>query len=111
MVKITDGQCTLVVTRGAFDGVYRQQGYRLVNDHATHKSDTVHTDVQKDLQKKQPSEANDDVQSDLEMKPISQWTKSEVKAYAAQFGIDLAGTKNVGEAKDRIKAFMADRQG
>lgn len=92
MVKITDGQCTLVVTRGAFDGIYCQQGYRLADDHATHKSNIVHTEVQKDQRKKQSSKTNDDVQSDLEMKPISQWTKSEVKAYAAQFDIDLVGT-------------------
>ena len=46
---------------------------------------------------------------DLEKKPIVQWNKDEVKRYAAICGVDLVGTKNAQEAKERIKAFIDEK--
>lgn len=43
---------------------------------------------------------------ELEKKPLAQWNKDEVKSYAAIRGVDLAGTKNAQEAKERIKAYI-----
>lgn len=42
----------------------------------------------------------------VEKKPVSQWSKEEVKRYATICGVDISGTKNAQEAKERIKAFI-----
>lgn len=58
-------------------------------------------------------EENDDDESFVEKilkKPLSQWSKNEVKRYAGIYNIDLAGTKSANEAKERIKAFMDDAE-
>ena len=46
---------------------------------------------------------------DMEKKPIAQWNKDEVKKYAAICGVDISGTKNAQEAKERIKAFIDEK--
>lgn len=46
---------------------------------------------------------------ELEKKPLSQWNKDEVKRYAAICNVDISGTKNAQEAKERIKAFMDEK--
>lgn len=44
--------------------------------------------------------------NELEKKPLAQWNKDEVKKYATIRGVDISGTKNAQEAKERIKSFM-----
>ena len=96
MVKITNGVNVFEVTRGAFDGIYSRQGYRLVDEKAEAKAP-------KTLAKK--SEDDIFVEEILE-KPISQWNKEEVKRFAAIKEIDISGTKNANEAKEIIKSFI-----
>ena len=96
MVKITNGVNVFEVTRGAFDGIYSRQGYRLVDEKAEAKAP-------KALVKK--SEDDIFVEEILE-KPISQWNKEEVKRFAAIKEIDISGTKNANEAKEIIKSFI-----
>ena len=96
MVKITNGVNVFEVTRGAFDGIYSRQGYRLVDEKAEAKAP-------KALAKK--SEDDIFVEEILE-KPISQWNKEEVKRFAAIKEIDISGTKNANEAKEIIKSFI-----
>lgn len=102
MVTITNGRNTLKVTSGAFENVYKPCGYSLVGVE-TKVSDNVEEDTQVD---ENPIEVNPF--EELEAKPISQWTKAEVKEYAEAKGIDLSGTKNVNDGKERIKEYMAD---
>lgn len=45
----------------------------------------------------------------LEKKPLSQWSKDEVKRYATICNVDISGTKNAQEAKERIKAFIDEK--
>lgn len=94
MVKITNGANVFEVTRGAFDGIYSRQGYRLVNE----KAPKTHTAPKK-------SEDEIFVEEILE-KPISQWNKDEVKRFAAIKEINISGTKNANEAKEIIKSFV-----
>lgn len=46
---------------------------------------------------------------ELEKKPLSQWNKDEVKRYATICNVDISGTKNAQEAKERIKAFIDEK--
>lgn len=99
MVKITNGINVFEVTKGAFDGIYSRQGYHLVDE------------TKKEQEDKVPEKTEDElfIESVLE-KPISQWNKDEVKMFAELKEIDITGTKNAGEAKERIKEFL-DAQG
>ena len=98
MVKITNGVNVFEVTRGAFDGIYSRQGYRLVDEKAEAKTPEAPTAPKK-------SEDETFVEEILE-KPISQWNKEEVKRFAAIKEIDISGTKNANEAKEIIKSFI-----
>ena len=99
MVKITNGINVIEVTNGAFETVYKGQGYhRVVEQQAV---------VSAPVKDENDNAGEVDRIAELEEKPISQWNKTEVKEYAEAKGIDLSGTKNVNEAKDRIKAAMS----
>ena len=100
MVKITNGVNVFEVTKGAFDGIYSRQGYVRVND-GTHEHE-VHTDKDK---------TEDELFIEaVSEKPISQWSKDEVKRFASIKGVDIAGTKNVNEAKEIIKGFLSSEE-
>lgn len=99
MVKITNGINVFEVTKGAFDGIYSCQGYHLMDETKEAQEDKI------------PEKTEDElfIEGVLE-KPISQWNKDEVKMFAELKEIDITGTKNAGEAKERIKEFL-DAQG
>ena len=98
MIKITNGVNVFEVTKGAFDGIYSRQGYKLVDE----KAETKALEASAALEK---SEDDIFVEEILE-KPISQWNKEEVKRFAAIKEINISGTKNANEAKEIIKSFI-----
>jgi len=98
MVKITNGINVFEVTRGAFDGIYSRQGYRLIDEKTEAKTPKV---------PKAPEKTEDEIfVEEILEKPISQWNKEEVKRFAAIKKIDISGTKNANEAKEIIKSFI-----
>lgn len=98
MVKITNGVNVFEVTRGAFDGIYSRQGYRLVDEKAEAKAPETPA---------APEKSEDDIfVEEILEKPISQWNKEEVKRFAAIKEVDISGTKNANEAKEIIKSFI-----
>lgn len=99
MVKITNGINVFEVTRGAFDGIYSRQGYTIMDEK---KAATEKVEVTETPEKTEDEKFLDEI---IE-KPISQWNKEEVKRFAVLKGIDIAGTKNAGEAKAIIKDFI-----
>lgn len=96
MVLITNGVDRFLVTKGAFNGVYSKQGYTIANDEK----------VAAAAQMPNPKTENEKFLEEVEEKPLSQWSKEEVKKFAALKDIDISGTKNVNEAKALIKNFM-----
>lgn len=90
MVTITNGIDKFVVTKGAYDETYKDLGFHLVDD-----------DVE--IAEK-PAEPADSAQPERDVieKPISQWTKAELKDYAVNNGISLEG-KSVNEVRAIIK--------
>lgn len=99
MVKITNGVRMMEVPAGAFSGIFAKQGYRLVEDYKEVRSESTSA-------AEAPVDPETKFVEDLKEKPISQWTKDEVRRYAAAVGIDISGTKNPGEAKQLIKAHL-----
>ena len=99
MVKITNGVNTFEVTKGAFDGIYSHQGYKLVEP----------TPAQVDQGEPEKTE-DEKFLDEIVLKPISQWNKEEVKRFAALREIDITGTKNANEAKEIIKGFIEESE-
>ena len=103
MVMITNGSNVLNVTRGAFENMYKCQGYKEV------KQEKGANDIAPSVPVSEPEvqvSEEDKFAKELETKPLSQWTKAEVKKYATIKNIDLSGTKNVAEAKARISSVV-----
>lgn len=98
MVKITDGVNVFEVTRGAFDGIYSRQGYCIADEAKK---------VEAFAEPTTPKKSEDEIfAEEILEKPISQWSKEEVKHFAAIKEIDISGTKNANEAKEIIKSFI-----
>lgn len=100
MVKITNGTKVFEVSRGAFEGIYAKQGYTLYKEGVVNSEGAETHEVLPEL--------TDDEKFCTEIleKPLAQWNKEEVKKFAELKEIDLAGTKNANEGKERIKAFL-----
>lgn len=94
MVKITNYVNTFEVTQGAYDDIFKKQGFELVEEEKEDKKETV------EETKKTNEEAYIE---ELMEKPISQWNKEEVKTYASLKNVDISNTKNIGEARNIIK--------
>lgn len=121
MVKISNGEVTQIVSRGAFDTQYKRLGFQIVGDNQAveakkevkkaveEKKSEAHVpdDDDFDADVADDTEDGDDFEELLE-KPISQWNKTEVKDFAAAKGIDIHGTKNANEAKEIIKKYLDD---
>ena len=121
MVKISNGEVTQIVSRGAFDTQYKRLGFQMVGDNQVREAKK---EVKKAVEEKKSESQvpdNDDFDADvaddtedgddfeeLLEKPISQWNKTDVKDFAAAKGIDIHGTKNANEAKEIIKKYLDD---
>lgn len=102
MVKIHHNSTndTFEVTKGAYDKIYKNQGYGLVKSEAAAKDHSNADTNQHTSEDEAFAEA-------LMEKPISQWSKDEVKKFVAIRGIDTTGAKNVAEVKDIIKSVLS----
>lgn len=94
MVKITNFVNTFEVTKGAYEDIFKKQGFKPVKEEKEDKKETV------EETKKTNEEAYIE---ELMEKPISQWNKEEVKTYASLKNVDISNTKNIGEARNIIK--------
>lgn len=95
-IKSKDDKDVFQVTQGAYNTVFKNQGYSVVQKPkkaGQHKSAG-----------KVPSD-EDHFVDELMEKPISQWSKDEVKRFVDIKGIDTAGAKSVNEVKDLIKSM------
>ena len=107
MVKCTNGLTVIEVTEGAFNSIFKDQGFRPVETKkkkASVKAEVVNEDAVVD-----ELVENDEFATLLE-KPIGQWSNEEVKTFAEAKEINISGTKNAKEAKARIRKFLDDAE-
>lgn len=99
MVRITNGFVEVEVTNGAYENIFKGMGYTIVGG-AQKASEKLEDEGKVNI--------SDDEKfaSELSEKPISEWSKNEVKRFAEIKGIDISKTRSVGEAKEIIKNFM-----
>ena len=124
MVKCTNGIAVIEVTEGAYNTIFKDQGYRPIVDEVktpvapvvVPAEEEVETPVEDNTEVESEEQADayvpeekDEIDSLLE-KPIGQWSNEEVKAFAEAKGIDITGTKNAKEAKGRIRKFLEDAE-
>ena len=121
-VKITNGNAEFEVTKAAFKNAFEQQGFRIVDDTAPvihnrfeDKFD-VNLDMEAEFNKVEDSKpemiaevelSEDDlfVQGMLE-RPISEWTKGELKRVAKIKGIDLSNADSTSKARQIVSKAM-----
>lgn len=117
MVDITNKVDTYSVTKGAYDDIFKKQGFELVEETPRKKKKATKKPVKEAVEEVEEDEWEEaeeatgkDYKSEEENyveklmeKPISQWNKEEVKAYASIKGLDISKTQNIGEARNIIK--------
>lgn len=103
MVKITNGINTYDVTKGAFETIFKAQGYTKVEEEVQNDNGNASAD---DNGEGKISE-DEKFLSELEEKPISQWSKAEVKKYVDLKGINTEGASTLAEVKELIKATIS----
>lgn len=114
MVKITNFVNTFEVTQGAYDDIFKKQGFELVEEAPRKKKKATKKHVKEAVEEVEEDEWEEATEKDykseeekyvekLMEKPISQWNKEEVKTYASIKGLDISKTQNIGEARNIIK--------
>lgn len=98
MVKITNGVDTFEVTRGAFETVFKGQGYRILIDH----------EVVSQVEPGDTEKTEDELfVEEVSKKPISEWNQDEMKRFADINGISLDGVAKVSQAREIIASYLA----
>jgi len=103
MVVITNGINEFEVSRGAYESIFRKQGYSIIVD--------AEAEAVEDNNDAEATEHAEHVDKDAEAlveKPISQWTKNEVKNFIAKKGIDVSGITSFNEVKDRVRKYIEE---
>ena len=105
MIKITrkEGTKTAVieVTNGAYESIYRKQGWVPFDD-ATGGTKSYIAMTENIV----PQKSGDELfLENIELKPISTWTKNEQKRYAKLKGLD----QNAEDLKEVIKENIGER--
>lgn len=97
MVNITNGKEVFNVPESTFEDVFKRQGfYKMEKAKAEETVENENEEMTKE----------EIFAKELLEKPIGEWSVKEVKEFAKIKGIDLSGTKDVNEAKERIKKHM-----
>lgn len=123
MVDITNGRASLTVTKGAFEGIYKHQGYTLVHDYAGTseiKANVTNKEVAESFvddvasveeQLPESEETEESPEKSFEMAelletPIGQWSKEQLKEFAEANNISVDGASTVREVRNIIKDFI-----
>jgi len=120
MVKITNGERTIIVTTGAYREMYAPQGYKIVDEgKETTFTEEIPNTEEKTAEniKNEPSDniAEDSidqedskVDSEEVMKPFSEMNVNELKQFAQEHEIDISSAKNKQDMKAIISAEMEE---
>lgn len=118
MIKITNGVEVFEVSKGAFESIYKNQGFNKVGEEIENEVETeidedfVDLEIDESGDEKEPEDKDENVNDDeafceaLMEKPIGQWKKKEVKKFCKIMNIDISKTESPDEAKEIIKKFL-----
>lgn len=100
MVTARRGQHTVRVSKHSYETLFRNKGYRIVED----EKDVVIPDVNEE----QVVDYVESEEQEVETVPISEMNKEQLAEYAKEHGIDTSGARNVREARQIIQKAIRE---
>lgn len=100
MVTARRGQHTVRVSKHSYETLFRNKGYRIVED----KKDVVTPDVDEE----QVVDYEESEEQEVETVPISEMNKEQLAEYAKEHNIDTSSARNVREARQIIQKAIRE---
>lgn len=100
MVTARRGQHTVRVSKHSYETLFRNKGYRIVED----KKDVVTPDVDEE----QVVDCVESDEQEVETVPISEMNKEQLAEYAKEHNIDTSSARNVREARQIIQKAIRE---
>lgn len=95
MVTARRGQYTVKVSKRSYETLFRNKGYRIVED-------------EKDMDAEQTVDYGEPEEQEVETVPISEMNKEQLAEYAKEHNIDTSGARNVREARQIIQKAIRE---
>lgn len=100
MVTARRGQHTVRVSKHSYETLFRNKGYRIVED----EKDVVTPDVNEE----QVVDYVESEEQEVETVPISEMNKEQLAEYAKEHNIDTSSARNVREARQIIQKAIRE---
>ena len=100
LVTARRGQHTGRVSKHSYETLFRNKGYRIVED----EKDVVTPDVDEE----QVVDYEESEEQEVETVPISEMNKEQLAEYAKEHNIDTSGARNVREARQIIQKAIRE---
>ena len=100
MVKARRGQHTVRVSKHSYETLFRNKGYKIVED----EKDVVTPDVDAG----QVVDYGESEEQEVETVPISEMSKEQLAEYAKEHNIDTSSARNVREARQIIQKAIRE---
>lgn len=100
MVTARRGQHTVRVSKHSYETLFRNKGYRIVED----EKDMVILDTDTD----NAVDYGESEEQEVETVPISEMNKEQLAEYAKEHNIDTSGARNVREARQIIQKAIRE---
>ena len=112
LVKIKRGKSVYEVSTGAYENIYKKQGFKKVSgghEAANEEPETVEPGVTipDDVNSLNGPNTAPDEFADLREKPISKWSKEECIAFAEANELDITGMSGK-QVKEYIKEYLEE---
>ena len=100
MITITNGVEVIEVSNGAYESVFKNQGYKPVKKAKKPAESATAPQVAKE---EQPANDDDAFIDEITEKPIAEWKRDELERYATIKGIEIPEGAKVPEIKAIVK--------
>lgn len=100
MVTARRGQHTVRVSKHSYETLFRNKGYRIVED----EKDVVNPDVDEE----HVVDYEESEEQEVETVPISEMNKEQLAEYAKEHNIDTSSARNVREARQVIQKAIRE---
>lgn len=100
MVTARRGQHTVKVSKRSYETLFRNKGYRIVEDEKDMGS--------KDMDVEQTVDYGEPEEQEVETVPISEMNKEQLAEYAKEHNIDTSGARSVREARQIIQKAIRE---
>lgn len=102
MVVAQRGKRFIKVSRHAYDTLFKNKGYRIVQD--DDEPEKVMTETEEFVEEEQEEEKEKEIDSI----PISEMNKEQLAEYAKEHNIDTSAARNVREARQIIQKAIRE---